>query len=212
MSDVDQFTIIIEQLLAGRFVCEFSDKTSHEYLSKETYRQDVDTYLRKIGRRLKATEDRSTYYCAYSSIHANDRRADVRRQFRETINTLEPLCRWLKLVMSALQREASLQPGDIVRQGELLRELEVSQALIDDLSIITRSGLFATKKDAAKDQLNHILNVLVEQGYLVRHSPTSSVYTATGKWGYLYEVLDFVHTHETIGDDEDAREQRELSL
>jgi len=215
MSEVDQLTIIVEQLLAGRFICEFSDNTSYEYLSKDAYRQGVDSFLQRIGRRLKTTDDKSTYYCAYASIHANERRADVRRQFRETINTLEPLCRWLKLVMSALQRDASLQPGDVVRHGELLSVLEVSPALIDDLSIIVRSGLFATKRDAAKDQLNHVINGLVEQGYLVRHSPTSSVYTATGKWGYLYEVLEFVHTHETIADEssvEASTEQRDLSL
>jgi hypothetical protein len=212
MNTENQFTLIVEQLLVGKFICIFTDETAFDYLSKEAYRQGIEEYLRKIGRCLKATDNKGAYYCAYTSVHANERRVDVRKQFRETINGMEPLCRWLKLVMSALQRDASLQPGDIIRNGELLSALEVTPALVDDLSIITRSGLFSTKREAAKDQLNHVFNALQDSGYLIRHSSTSSVYTATGKWSYLYDVLEFVHTHETIGGDESQKEQEELVL
>ena len=138
-NEENQFTLIIEQLLNGQFICEFTDEAAYDYLTKEAYHQAIDGYLRKIGRCLKATDNKGVYYCAYTSVHANERRTDVRKQFRETINAMEPLCRWLKLVMSALQRDASLQPGDIVRHGELLSALEVTPALVDDLSVITRS-------------------------------------------------------------------------
>lgn len=209
----NQFTHIVEKLLNHQFICEFTDEAAYEYLSKQAYRQPVDDYLRKISRCLKATDNKSAYYCAYTSVHAHERRTDIRKQFRETINSMEPLCRWLKLLMSALQRDASLQPGDIVRQGEILSALEESPALVDDLSIIVRSSLFTTARDAEKDRLNHVLKVLLDEGYLIRNSSTGSVYTATGKWDYLYEVLEFVHTHETIGsDDESQKDQQELVL
>jgi hypothetical protein len=90
--------------------------------------------------------------------------------------------------------------------------LEVTPALIDDLSGMTGSGLFATKRAAPKEQLNHILTTLQNLGYLVSPSATSSIFTATGKWEYLYEVLEFIHTHETIGGDELPANQQELLL
>jgi len=194
-----EFGRIIESLLAQEFICQYTDEIAYEYLSSETYRDNVDRFLRKIGRCLRQTEDRNTYYCAYLNIDSSTVRKHLSQQFKMTINELEPLCRWLSLIMSATQRDAPISPGDALRQGEILSGLENAPALVDDLALIVRSGPFASKKDKVSDQLNHVLNALDDQGYLQRSSPSSSIYIATGKWSYLFEVLEFIHTHEEIG-------------
>ena len=213
MTTENQFSRIVEHLLAGGFICEYSDELAYEYLSIDTRRSDIDSYLRKIGRCLYATEGAVAFYAAYTSIDGNDRRQDVRSQFREIINSLEPLCRWLRMLASALQSEVTVQPGDVLRQGELLSALGEAPALSEDLAGLCRSGLFHSKKLATSEQLEVVLAKLVDQGYLLRNTATGSLFTATGKWSYLYDVLEFIHTHETISsDDELEQEQAELSL
>lgn len=213
MTTENQFCRIVEHLLAGGFICEYSDEAAYAYLSVDTRRSDIDSYLRKIGRCLYATEGTVAFYAAYTSIDGNDRRQDVRSQFRETINSLEPLCRWLRMLASALQSEATLQPGDVLRQGELLGALGEATALSEDLAALCRSGLFYSKKLATSEQLEVVLAKLVDQGYLLRNTATGSLFTATGKWSYLYDVLEFIHTHETISsDDEPKEEQVDLPL
>lgn len=212
MTTENQFSRIVEFLLAGGFICEYSDEQAYEYLSVETRRNDIDSYLRKIGRCLYATEGFAAFYAAYTSIDSNDRRQDVRSQFRETINALEPLCRWLRLLASALQSEATLQSGDVLRQGELLNALGEAPALSEDLAGLCRSGLFYSKKLATSEQLDVVLTKLVDQGYLLRNTTTGSLFTATGKWRYLYDVLEFIHTHETISTEEDESSKAQVDL
>lgn len=210
----DLYAEIIESLLAGRFICAVADELAFGYLSKQAYRQDMDTYLKKIGRRLQTSSSGDVYYCAYNTIHSGARRTAVKEQFAHTINVLEPLVRWLKMAMSALQKDATIQPGDVLRQGELLSAIELTQTLTDDLAKITRTGPFATTREAPRDQLNHVLNKLVESGYFKPTAPKATTYIATGKWSYLYDVLEFIHTHEDLGMDDDKpdEEQQELML
>lgn len=208
MTTENQFSRIVEHLLAGGFICEYSDELAYEYFSVDTRRSDIDSYLRKIGRCLYATEGSVAFYAAYTSIDSNDRRQDVRFQFRETINSLEPLCRWLRMLASALQSEATLQPGDVLRQGELLSALAEAPALSEDLAGLCRSGLFYSKKLATSEQLEVVLAKLVDHGYLLRNTATGSLFTATGKWSYLYDVLEFIHTHETISSDDEPKEEQ----
>ena len=206
-----EFSRIIESLLAQNFICQYADPPAFEYLSKETYHRHVDEFLQKIGRCLRQTDDQGAYYCAYLHIDSQSTRKQLSQQFRQTINILEPMVRWLSLCMSATQRDAPISAGEVIRQGEILSALENAPALVDDLALITRSGVFSTKKDRPSDQLSHVLMCLCEQGYLLSSGSSSSIYTATGKWSYLFEVLEFIHTHEEIGvDDEPSGEHQEM--
>ena len=205
------FTSTIEKLLAGQFICPYSDDLAFEQLGRESYRSEVNDYLERIGRTLATTGNRGAYYAVYTSVQSTERRQSVRTQFREIMNDMEPLSRWLKLIMSALSRDSSIQPGDILRQSDLLSALENSQPLIDDLSIITRAGTFQTKKNAAADQVGVILEKLTDKGYLARQ-PNGLLYTATGKWDYFYEVAEFIATHEKFDRDIPNEEQIEIQL
>jgi len=200
------FTTIIEKLLAGHFICRYSDDIAFEQLDRESYRSQVNSYLEKIGRTLAVTGNSGAYYAVYTSIQSKERRRSIRSQFREVMNDMEPLNRWLKLIMSALSRDSSIQPGDILRQSDLLGALESSQPLIDDLSLITRVGTFQTKKNSVTDQVGVIMEKLTEKGYFTRQ-PNGLLFTATGKWDYFYEVAEFIATHEKFDLDVPDEEQ-----
>jgi hypothetical protein len=198
------FNQVVESLLVQKFICQITDPAGFEYLSMPAHYEDVNLYLVRLGRCIRSTADGAAFYCAYSNVDGENRVKDHKQQFRDTINSLEPLCRWLQFVMTCEQKDSTIAPGDLIRQGELLSQIEVSSPLQEKLEHITRSGLFRTTKEAPKDQLNVVLSELEKMGYLVRQSPNGSLYTATGKWSYLYEVLSFIASHEDVGMDDDT--------
>lgn len=215
MSDAyeNMATQILEKLLCGGFICEYTNEAAYEYLKRDTYREDIDQLLNRMSRKLVTTSDKCAFYSVYTAVTSPERRQDIKGQFKETINSLEPFLRWVKLVMSALQKDITIQPGDIIRQGELLSAIEITEALKDDLARITAGGVFDTRKTGVKDRLNSVFNELVKREYLVKQSSAGTLYIATGKWSYLYEVLEFIHTHEDLGSDDDQLdEQQEFSI
>jgi hypothetical protein len=47
---------------------------------------------------------------------------------------------------------------------------------------------------------------LVDDGYLKQVGTSGSVYQATAKWSWLYDLMSFIQTHEGIRDDSDEED------
>jgi len=208
--DGDIFSGLIEKLLAGDVICEITTEPLYKYLEDPIHQQDVDGYLRRIGRVLRSTQDGSGYYAAYRDISSSSVKLQIKRQFSEAMNDLEPLIRWLRLAVSAEKTGAPLQPGDILRGSELLEAIENAPALVDELDRLSRTRLFGNTSTGPKKQLDSILKRLCDNGYLVTRGASGSVFIATGKWARLYEILQFIAVHEHLDGEEDAPEQSEL--
>lgn len=204
------FPRLIESLLKGDVICEFTDELAYRYLEEPRHIQEVDSYLRRIGRVLKSTQDQSAYYCGYYEINNPAARVQVKRQFNEAMNDMEPLVRWLRLASAAQSNSAPLRPGDTLRGSELLEAIESAPALTQELERLSRTRMFSNASTGAKKQLDAILKKLLDNKYLVSRGTSGSVFVATGKWGRLYEVLQFIASHERLDSDEDEPEQTEL--
>lgn len=210
LTDGDVFSSLIEKLLAGEVVCEITAEHLYKYLEDPNNQQDVDTYLRRIGRILRSTQDKSGYFAAYRNLSDSSVKLQIKRQFNEAMNDLEPMVRWLRLALSAEKSGAPLQPGDTLRGSELLEAIENAPALVEELDRLSRSKLFNNNSTGAKKQLDAILRRLCDNAYLVSKGSSGSVFVATGKWARLYETLQFIAAHEQLDGDEDAPEQEEL--
>ncbi len=204
------FQDIIQRLLEGGIICENSSDTQYRYLREEDQYREVDQYLRKIGRLLKATDDGIAYYCAYLDIENSDAKTQVKRLLGEAINDLEPLVRWLKLTAAATQSGSPIKASDRIKSSDLLSSIESAPALSEELDRISRGGLFNSKSTDPKRQVDFVLNKLVDQGYLVKDGPSGLVFKATGKWSRLYEILQYIASHESIGSEDN--EQQQLGL
>ncbi len=204
------FKTIIEGLLSGKVLCEYSATSEYEHLNDEVNRQEADDFLRKIGRSLRVTGDGSGYYAAYNELSDPVARLHVKHQFNEAINDLEPMINWLKITSTTNHSGSPLKPGDTLRGSELLKAIETAPALVEQLDRLSRSGLFANKSTGAKKQLDAILKRLCDNNYLIARGSSGSVYIATGKWARLYEILEYIAGHEQLDSEEDSSEQKEL--
>lgn len=204
------FANLAEDLLAGKFICPFTQEAGHRYLSDAVYFEGMDGFLRRLGRRLRRTEDAQVFYAAFTDIESPERRQAIKQQFKTTIAQIEPLVRWLSITMAAQRVSTPLEPGGQILEGNLLSAIEAAPALADELHLLASGAFFKTKQDAAKQQLARLLEQLCELGYLHRNSPKGSQYTATGKWSYLYEVMAFIAEHEHLDVSLSGEAQQEL--
>lgn len=209
-SDSDAFSCVIEKLLAGDVICVITAETLYKFLEDPIWKQDVDGYLRRIGRVLRTTQDGSGYYAAYRNLSDPSVRQHVKRQFGEAMNDLEPMVRWLRLAASAEKSGSPLKPGDVLRGSELLEAIENAPALVEELDRLSRTKLFNNTSSGPKKQLDSILKRLCDNGYLVSRGASGSVFIATGRWARLYEVLQFIAGHEHLDTEEGAQEQAEM--
>ena len=203
---------VLENLMEGGFICEVTHPEQYRLLINPDSASWVSRYLSNIGRRLRQTEDGKAFYAVLLHLKSVDRKGAVKRQLNLTINNLEPMVRWLELVMSATQKSSTLSAGDILRVSELQTIIESTPALSDELDRITKTGIFKSTRDTDGDRLSSVISKLVDEKYLASSGGRSSLYVATGKWSYLYEAIDFIVEHEQLPENSPDEEQRELVL
>lgn len=209
-ADGNIFAELIEKLLAGEVICEVSAEQHYRYLKDPVHEGDVDTYLRRIGRVLRSTLDKSVYYAAYRDLSNTSVKRKIKQQFSEAVNDFEPLIRWLRLAVSAKKTGMPLRLGDTLRGSDLLKAIESAPQLGSELERLSRTGLFKNNSTGQKKQLDAVLKRLCDNGFLMAKGASGSVFIATGKWARLYEMLDFIAAHEQLDSNEDLPEQKEL--
>ena len=183
------FASCVEQLLAGHFICPFAYPDEFTYLSNEDNFLQVDQYLQRIGKAVSNGED-SYFYLSYIELEAGEKRT-ITARFKETQQELRPVVEFVALLMRARNSDATMIPGEELRFSELLSIIEADSSLqkdLDRLGFIIKS----TAKEKLTDKLMAAFRYLLNAQILIQPQSTVDVYRATGKLGYIYDLMEFI--------------------
>lgn len=202
---------LIERLLAGDFICAVSDENAFRRLQDEQTREQLDTYLRPLNRRLAANPEGSVYFLAWRNV--NDKaREQLSQQLGETLHSLLPLLEWLRLVQESLGRDALVAPGDVLKPAEFSAKCEDNQSLRERLERLATDSFFGSQSEQLDAQLKQVFKRLKEHGYLLQPHADRQVYLVTGKVDYLIDLVRFIRDEENLPIDEEAPTTQEALL
>lgn len=206
------FEPTLHLLLAGRFVCESSAPESYRYLQSDAAHEEVDAYLRRIGRRLARTAGGYAYYVAYLDVSQTER-TEIRRLFSEIKHDLRPVVNFLQLVMQALRSEEAPTPGERIDYPSMLKAVTGNAQLADELRNFAALGKDYTAGDASvRSMLDKVFQQMVKGGYLLLLDREREVYAFTGKLDYLMEAIDFLMESEQIAEEPAPGEAEQMRM
>ncbi len=191
------FENVVKQLLQGAFICEVSDEAAFNHLADGDKAQAVDAFLSQLGYRLAKTQNELAFYAAYRQIDTTAR-GEIKRIFQQFRIELYPVVEWLDMMMSCLNQDTALAPGDTLSFSSLLQVIEQNQALADRLLSFVKFKDFAGSDDSVKARLEKLLATLHKWGYLKLANRDMLIYQVTGKLDYFYQALQFIQEHEQI--------------
>lgn len=200
MSANPLFERTISTLLAGDVICEFSNDDLYNYLLLPENQQRVAAFLNQLNRTLRRTGTGEAWVCAYEDLSTPEAKEAVRQQFSMVANNLEPLVQFLRLVMAVEGSQRPILPGDPVHESVILDRLSSVPSLEAKLRSLTETQFFKTKKPDSAGQIRTVMTNLEKAGYLKSRGTTGSVYQATGRWSWLYDMMTFIAAHEGIRD------------
>jgi len=191
------FDQLLKRLLQGEFICEVSDEAGFCYLQEPENATQVDEFLTRLDYRLSSTQNQMAFYAAYRTID-NSARSDIRKVFQQFRIELQPVVEWLDMMMSCLNQDTALSPGDTLSFSGLLQVIEQNQALADRLQTFAKFKDFTSGDDSVKGRLEKLLSTLQKWNYLSLANRDTLIYQVTGKLDYFYQALQFIQEHEQI--------------
>lgn len=198
------FERTVTALMQEQVICEISDEDLYNYLMMSGSQDAVNRFLGQINRTLRLTSAQDAFVCAYLDLSRPEAKEAVRQQFKEVANHLEAFVHFLRLVMTLESSDRPVQPGDKLSEGHLLDRITAAPTLESKLRSLAEKKIFYTKRSDTAGQLRSVLESLEKKGYLRAVGSSGSVYRATGRWSWLYDVMTFIQAHEGIPQEEEA--------
>lgn len=205
--DQAMFTRVAQALLSDQIICHDTQPGEFAFLQMESNVREISNYLIRLERTVRTTSDGKGFYCAYVDCSEPGAKTAIRRLFRQSSSELEPLVRWMRLARDCNPSGRPIEAGMVVNESEILGFIERSPELNHALTDLTKSALFKSSARDGRGRIRHILNKLEEKDYLVKLDASGSRYRATAQWSYLYDVLEFIRSHEHIELEEPEQSQ-----
>lgn len=204
------FTTVVHKLFNAQVICEQSDDAAFLYLANPVQFEQVENFVRRIGYRLRQSRDGRAIMLCYANPDDPAAKSEIRQFFKEIVHHMEPLVRWIGLVTLSRDDKLPLMPGDNIYKSKLLTGIEDAPSRREELARIARSTFIGSTNMKVDGQLNAVLARLVQKNYLIEIDRQGIQFRATGKWSFLYDILEFIELN-TPEDDPQEKEQLRLT-
>lgn len=187
------FTIVVDALLSGKFICPITEPDAFEFLRNDVHAQRVSNHLNQTGRTL-SNLDNELFYASYLTFDP-----ERRRRVRSTIKSIEyeirPTVEFLTLVLRCFNSDQTLYTGDEVKLSRLVGAIEGDRSLqkgLERLIILTKGRL----KDNVVDNTKLALKQLVNIGILKQTDSALDIYICTGKLAYILSFMEHIKVNQ----------------
>lgn len=190
---------VLESLLSGSFICPATDREAYKTLKEDRTRREIDTALSIMGRELHCTSRTSAYYVTHKVI-GDHNRSQVKNLVANVHSIIRPVVKFIATVSEAAQVESVIVGGDELSVPTLAAQIQASPSLIDKLDGIYRFPKVKRNKnrETAPDKLDVVVDFLAKEGLAHLVNKERQLYVMTGKVDFIYELLEFIDTHESI--------------
>lgn len=190
---------VLESLLSGSFICPATDRDAYKTLTDDRTRREINQVLTLMSRELQCTSRTSAYYVTYKTINDYNRR-QVTMLMSNVHGIIRPVVKFIATVSEAAQVETVMVGGDELNVPVLCAQIQSSPSLMEKLDSIYRLPKVSRKKvrETASEKLDVVVEFLVKEGVAHLVNKERQLYVMTGKLDFVYEVLDFIDTHEKV--------------
>ncbi|NLD01647.1 MAG: hypothetical protein GX673_12860, partial [Gammaproteobacteria bacterium] len=192
-----QYSHLLEQLLAGGFICEVTDSHAFARLQDAEQRTAIDEYLRPLNRRLASNPEGSVWFLAWREL-TQPVRDQLAQQFKETLDSLIPMLKLLQLTQETMGHENVLTANDILNRHDMAARIENNPSLREQLQALAQTRFFQSQSEDVTGQLKQVFDRLRNHGYLHQPHKDRHHYIVTGKIDYLIDLTRFIREEENI--------------
>lgn len=203
-----QYSHLLEQLLAGGFICEVTDRHAFARLQDAEQRTAIDEYLRPLNRRLASNPEGSVWFLAWREL-TQPVRDQLAQQFKETLDSLIPMLKLLQLTQETMGHENVLTANDILNRHDMAARIENNPSLREQLQVLAQTRFFQSQSEDVTGQLKQVFDRLRNHGYLHQPHKDRHHYIVTGKIDYLIDLTRFIREEENIYIDDELPPSQE---
>ncbi len=203
-----QYSHLLEQLLAGGFICEVTDNHAFARLQDAEQRTAIDEYLRPLNRRLASNPEGSVWFLAWREL-TQPVRDQLAQQFKETLDSLIPMLKLLQLTQETMGHENVLTANDILNRHDMAARIENNPSLREQLQVLAQTRFFQSQSEDVTGQLKQVFDRLRNHGYLHQPHKDRHHYIVTGKIDYLIDLTRFIREEENIYIDDELPPSQE---
>ena len=187
------FAETVNALMDGRVICHVTEPAMFDYLLDADERDQVNSYLNRIGWRIVATHNASGYFLVPEKS-GDMTAADVSSMYRKIMGDVRPMIDFLTLCLAVGQTDSALRPGDRIYPGQYASRIEASSKLFSDLKTLYPKLSKSTAKKDATDMLKAVLKTLLQRGYLQEknYEGDRSYYAVTGMIDAFHDLIEFL--------------------
>lgn len=202
---------ILEELMAGAFVCSVTNESAYNYLSSGG-REKVNEALLPFDRELAQLPDNGAFYLVTTDLNNKSDKQAIRKHFEECRDVVEPVVTFLVFISRTNPQSGILTAGQIIRFTQILSSIANNDHHIQQLNQLVTLKLFKTSKQGTDEKLRAVFRGMVHYGLLIEKNVEEMIFQVTGKLDYIHEVMQFIVDHENIDNTEIKDDQTELAI
>lgn len=195
------FKQLIPDLLAGKFICAYTDHEAFHYLSDADKYEEVDDYLAKIGLKLSTTRHGGAFFCAHIDINSEEKKA-AKVTFKDIKHNLRPLVGFLDLLMRTMQRDDLLVAGALIEVTPMMNIIAGNPSFCNELRSLATQASITDSTDHRR--LIKLLEKFKNNGYLNLVNSDREIYCVTGKIEYIQQVIEFLMEYGAVPEVEET--------